>query len=125
MQCGAEERTIRSIGTVVVRCFKCGEEGHKCRKCLLWEKKVKRVARPIEGKAHQEKRKLVCLKKGKAQENREGRQLRRVEEEKMACPVQGEAQQAYRRALVEELRKKVKEHCGKGVPKEVWLFDLG
>jgi len=54
MQCGVEERVVRSTRTVVVRCFKCGEEGHKCRECPLWEKRVKRVARPTGGKAHQE-----------------------------------------------------------------------
>jgi len=35
VQCGVEERVVRSIRTVVVKCFKCGEEGHKCRKCSL------------------------------------------------------------------------------------------
>jgi len=34
----------------------------------------------------------VCLKRGKVQENREGRQLRRVKEEKAVCPVQEKAQ---------------------------------
>jgi len=32
MQCGVEGRMIRSV-RVVVECFKCGEEGHKCREC--------------------------------------------------------------------------------------------
>jgi len=77
MQCGVEERMIRNIRTVAVKYFKCGEEGHKCRWCPLW-KKIKRVACPAEGKAHQgNKRELVCLERGKAQE----RKLRRVEEE--------------------------------------------
>jgi len=31
MQCEVEESTVRSIRTVVVKCFKCGEEGHRCR----------------------------------------------------------------------------------------------
>ena len=35
MQCRVEERMIRNIRTVVVKCFKCREEGHKCRWCLL------------------------------------------------------------------------------------------
>jgi len=35
MQCGVEERVVRSMRVVVVRCFKCGEKGHKCRECLL------------------------------------------------------------------------------------------
>jgi len=50
MQCGVEGKMIRSI-RVVVECFKCGEEGHKCRECPQWERKKKRVARPREGKA--------------------------------------------------------------------------
>jgi len=44
MQCGIEERTIRSV-RVVVECFKCREEGHKCRECPLWERREKRIAR--------------------------------------------------------------------------------
>jgi len=51
MQCGVEERVVRSTRTVVVKCFKCGEEGHKCRECLSWERKLKRVVRPNGGKA--------------------------------------------------------------------------
>jgi len=39
MQCGVEERVVRGMRTVVVRCFKCREEGHKCRECSLWVKK--------------------------------------------------------------------------------------
>jgi len=35
MQCGVEERTIRRHEVVVVKCFKCGEKGHKCRECPL------------------------------------------------------------------------------------------
>jgi len=69
MQCGIKERVMRSMRTVAVRCFKCRKEGHKCRECPLWKKKVKRVVRPAEGKAHQQReRRLACLKKGKAQE---------------------------------------------------------
>jgi len=33
MQCSIEERVVRSIRMVAVRCFKCREEGHKCREC--------------------------------------------------------------------------------------------
>jgi len=57
MQCGVEERVVRSTRMIVVRYFKCGEEGHKCRECPQWEKKVKRMACPNGGKAHQEERK--------------------------------------------------------------------
>jgi len=35
MQCGVEERVVRSTKTVVVKCFKCGEKGYKCRECPL------------------------------------------------------------------------------------------
>jgi len=68
MQCGVEERVVRSMRTIAVRCFKCGEEEHKCRECPLWERKVKRVARPEEGRAHQEKRRLVRPIRKKVQE---------------------------------------------------------
>ena len=44
MQSGNEERTIRRMEAVVVECYKFGKKGHKCRECLLWKKKVKRVA---------------------------------------------------------------------------------
>jgi len=73
MQCGVEEKVVRSMRTAVVKCFRCGEEGHKCRMC---PKREKRVARPREGKAHQGERRL-----------------RRVEEDEAARPVQGKAQQ--------------------------------
>ena len=46
MQCGVEEKAVRSMRTVVVRCFKCGEEGHKCRECPLREKKMKKGGAP-------------------------------------------------------------------------------
>jgi len=35
MQYGVEERVVRSMRILAVRCFKCGEEGHKCRECSL------------------------------------------------------------------------------------------
>jgi len=35
MQCGIEERVVRSMRMVVVRCFRCREEGHKCRECVI------------------------------------------------------------------------------------------
>jgi len=86
---------------VAVKCFRYREEGHKCRECPLWRKKekvVERVACPVQKKAHQQKK----------------RKLRRVEEEEavyMAKPQ--EVQQGWRRSLIEELRKRTEEHCGK------------
>jgi len=122
MQCGVEGKIIRSI-RVVVECFKCGEEGHKCRECPLWEKKVKRVACPYGGKAYQEERRPACPIREKAQERE--KRLRRMEEEKAVRPAKGEAQQEWRRSSIEELRKKAEEHCGKGVPREAQLLELG
>ena len=75
---------IRSMRVTVVKCFKYREEGHKCRKCPLWQKQVR-----------------------------------------VACPIQEEAQQEWRRSSMEELRKKAEEHCGKGVLEEVRLLELG
>jgi len=100
-----EERVVRSTRTVVVRCFKCGEEGHKCRECPLWERKVKRVACSVEGKAHQAERKPARPIREKAQEGE--KRLRRAEEGEAACPVKGkaacpvkrEAQQEWKRSL--------------------------
>jgi len=79
MQCGIEERVVRSMRMAVVRCFRCREEGHKCRECPSWIKKRKEkraacVAKPQ--KAQQEKRPAYPVK-GKAQEGE--RRLRRVE----------------------------------------------
>jgi len=108
MQCGIEERVVRSIKTAVVRCFRYEGEGHKCRECPLWERKVKRVARPREEKAHQG-----------------GRKLRRMEEEKAACPTKGEAQQEWRRSSWEELRKRAEWYCGPTVPQDAELWELG
>jgi len=74
MQCGVEERVVRSMRMAVVKCFRCREEGHKCRMC---PRKEKRVARPRERKAHQGER----------------REVRRVEKREAARPEKGEAQQ--------------------------------
>ena len=71
-----EERVVRGARRKVVRCFKCREEGHKCRECPLWEKKVKRVARPDKGEAHQEEKR---------------REVRRVKEERAVRPIKGKA----------------------------------
>jgi len=35
IQCEVEERVVRSMRTVAIRCFKCREKGHKCRECSL------------------------------------------------------------------------------------------
>jgi len=89
MQCGVEERTIKNMRMVGIKCFKYGEEAHKCRWCPSW-KKIKRVVYPAKGKAYQgDKRKLAHLKKGKAQKKK----LRRVEEEEAVRPIKGKAQQ--------------------------------
>jgi len=61
------------------------------RECPLWERKVKRMARPKEGKVHQEERRLARSVREKAQ--KEEKRLRRLEEGEAVCPVQGEAQQ--------------------------------
>jgi len=106
MQYGVEERVVRSMRTVVVKCFRCGEEGHKCKMC---PRKEKRVACPREGKVHQ----------------RERREVRRVEERKAARPEKRKAQQEWRRTPVEKLRIRVEVYCGKGVPEEAQLLELG
>ena len=74
-------------------------------------------------KVHQGERRPVCSIRKKAQE--EEKRLRRVEEGEAACPIQGEAQQGEKRSSMEELRKKVEEHCGKGVLREAQLLGLG
>jgi len=48
IQCRVKERMIRRQETIVVECFKCGKKRHKCRECLLWEKK-ERVAYVVMG----------------------------------------------------------------------------
>jgi len=106
-----EERVVRGARREVVRCFKCREEGHKCRECPLWEKKVKRVARPDEGKAHQKEKK---------------REVRQVEEGEAARPVKGKAQQEkWKRSSWEVLRKRAKWYCGPTVLQDVELWELG
>jgi len=107
MQCGIEEKTIRSI-RVGVKCYKCREEGHKYRECpLAGRKKEKRVACPREGKAHQR------------------REVRRVEGSKAARPEKGEVQREWKRTSVEKLRIRAEVYCGKGVLEEAQLLELG
>jgi len=49
-----------------------------------------------------------------------------MKEEKVACPARGEVQQKeWKRSLIEELRKRAEEHCGKGVLQEARLLELG
>ena len=123
MQCEVEEKTIRRHKVVVVEHFKCGEKGHKCRECPLWEKKerVAHVAKPQ--KVYQQKG-PVCSVKGKVQEGE--RRLRRVEKEEAAHAAKPQkAQQGWRRSSIEELRKRAEEHCSKGVPEEAQLLELG
>ena len=100
MQCGVEERVVRSVKMVVVRCFKCEGKEHKCRECPLWERKVKRMAHPREGKAHQGERRLACPEKGKVQEKE------------------------WRRSSWEELRKRAEWYCGPTVPQDAELWEL-
>jgi len=74
MQCGIEERVIRSIRAVVVKCFRYGVEGHKCRECPLWVKKERAVCMAMPQKAQQERRPARPVR-GEVQE----RKLRKVE----------------------------------------------
>jgi len=111
MQCGVEERVVRSMRTIVIRCFRCGEEGHKCREYPLRKRKEKRVARPKEGKVHQEEKR------------REGRQ---VEEGEAVRPIKGKAQQEeWKRSPWEVLRKRAEWYCKPTVPQDVELWELG
>jgi len=99
MQCSVEEKVVRSVRIVVIRCFKCKEEGHKYKECLL-RKKEYRVACPYKGKVHQEK-KLARLERGKTQE------VRRVEKGEAVRPEKGKAQQEeWKRSSWEVLRKR-------------------
>jgi len=43
MRCGVElRRQEMKEERWRVECYKCGEEGHKCRECPLWEKVERR-----------------------------------------------------------------------------------
>jgi len=118
MQCSVEERVVRSMRMAVIRCFKCGEEGHKCRECP----KQVRVVRPNGGKVHQGEKRPAHPIREKAQEGE--KKLRRVEEGEAARPVQGEMQQ-WKRSLWEVLRKRAEWYCGPTVPQDVELWKLG
>jgi len=122
MQCRVEEKVIRRIEVVEVKYFKCGEKGHKYKEYLLWvrKEKVACVARPQKV---QQKERPVFPVREEAQE----RKLRKVEEEEVAACVAKpqEAQQKWKRSLVEELRRRAEEHCGKEVPEEACLLELG
>ena len=58
--------------------FQVQRRRHKCKECLLWEKKVKRVAHPDEEKAHQKEKR---------------REMRRVKKGEAARPIKEKAQQ--------------------------------
>jgi len=127
MQCEVEEKMIRSVRTEGMKCFKYGKEGHKYRECPLWikrknEKKAAHVARPR--KAQQEER-LACPIKGKAQEKE--RRLRRVEgSEAVRVARPREAQQGeWRRSSWETLRKRAEWYYGPTVPQDAELWELG
>jgi len=61
MQCRVEEKTIRSVRMLGVKCFRYGEKGHKCRECLLWKK---RPAYPEKGKAQEKEKRLRRVEEG-------------------------------------------------------------
>jgi len=107
MQCSVTEGVVRSMRVAVVKCFRCGDKGHKCRVC---PKKEKRVACPREGKAHQGER----------------REVRRVEGSEVARPEKGKVQQEeWKRSSWEERRKRAEWYCGPTVPQDAELWELG
>jgi len=78
MQYGVEERMIRRIGVVEVKCFKCRKKRHKCKECPLWVRKEKVVYMARPQKAQQKERPTRPVR-GKVQK----RKLRKVEEKKL------------------------------------------
>jgi len=114
MQCGIEERVVRSVRAVVVKCFRCGVEGHKCRECPLWVKKERAARVAMSQKAQRERRPARPVR-GEAQE----RKLRKVEQEEAACVAKPrEAQQEWK-------RKRAEWYCGPTVPQDAELWELG
>jgi len=69
MQCGVEEKTIRSMRMLGVKCFRCREEGHKCRECPLWKK---RPAHSVKGKAQEGERRLRRMEEEKVKRSKNG-----------------------------------------------------
>jgi len=84
MQCGVEERVVRNMRMVVIRCFRCREEGYKYRECPLWIKRrnEKRVVCVVKPQKVQQEKRPAHPEKGKVQERE--RKLRRVEGEEVA-----------------------------------------
>jgi len=121
MQCRIEERVVRSVRAVVVKCFRCGVEGHKCRECPLWVKKERAAHVAMPQKAQQERRPARPVRE-EAQE----RKLRKVEQEEVAHVAKPrEAQQEWKRSLWEVLRKRAEWYCGPTVPQDAELWKLG
>ena len=83
---------------------------------------MKRVACPIEGKAHQAERKPARPIREKAQEGE--KRLRRAKEGEAVHPVKGEVQQEWKRSSWEVLRKRAKWYCGPTVPRNAELWEL-
>jgi len=91
MQCEVEEKVVRSMRMMGVKCFKCGKEGHKCRECPLWiqKKNEERAVHVASPQKAQQKEWPAHPIKGKAQE----RKLRRVEGSEATHPTKGNTQQ--------------------------------
>jgi len=68
IRCGVEQKKKEVEKEWKVECYKCGEEGHKCRECLLWERKERVVHVARLQKAHQQERRPACPIEEKAQE---------------------------------------------------------
>jgi len=86
MQCGVKKMIIKRQEVVRVKCYKCKEEGHKYRECLLWrkteERKVQETAHVAKPPNVQKKERPVRPVKGKVQETE--KKLRRVERQEVA-----------------------------------------